>query len=192
MRTHLSVISRLLATAMLMYATPTFLGVHFGKIYPMLFLLVGLALFAFYGVRLWYLAKRPALVRLLVLADLSDPESDGTIFALWPPAFFITGFVVLCHSLDVLYPELTIETRRGFFGSEIEWVLFGFDQLFRVVFLDFFEIFHIHVSAVQAVNWFYLNTIIFLFRSALTLFLIKLVISVYAAWPKLAKSQQSP
>ena len=182
MRLYAYVTARLVVTVMLMYMTPTIIGVKLGTLHPMSLFLVGLGVFVYSGIGLRSVAVRPNLVRSFILADLRDQESDFMIFAFWPPMLFVTGFVVLCHSLAMLRPELLVESSRGLV-SEIEWVLFGVDQVARVVLLDFFEIFYIHVSAVRPTNWFWLNIIIFVFRTGMTLYLVRLVISVYTSWP---------
>ena len=182
MRLFMSVNFGIFITSQLMFLLPTFLGVQLARTHPVLVLLVALGVFVCYGVGFWSVALRPDLVRRFISADLKDQESDGTISALWPPALFAAGFVVLCRSLAVLRPEIVVESSRGLV-SEIEWVLFGIDQIARVLLLDFFEIFHIHISAVHPMNWFWLNLITFVFRASMSLFLVKLVISVYRSWP---------
>jgi len=125
-----------------------------------------------------YFLRSPNLYLSEVQREVSRGGTPDFLLVGVPMGFF-GSFVALTHSMATLWPgqyfRAPIDTPAS------SWVLYGFDNIIRATLLDFGEIFFIDVSRIDHEHNLIACTIVFSFRTILS---IGLVVIVFKGWKK--------
>ena len=112
-----------------------------------------------------------------------------------PPIIYIYSFSLLCHTLHEIDPTLfAIMSSRYYVTdySEMAWIMFSFNNVFRAVFLDCFETYHLSVSNIEYSNNFFIESLVFLFKTSLTVFFWKIIFGLFKNWKITIKELKTP
>ena len=111
------------------------------------------------------------------------------------PVIYIYSFSLLCHALCDLDPNTFKIIASSYYVtdySEMSWIIFSFDNVFRAVFLDCFETYHLSVSNIIYSSSFFVASLVFLFKTSLTVFFWKIIFGLFKNWKATISELKSP
>ena len=108
--------------------------------------------------------------------DLAKGEA-GDFYLFGLPVLQFISFVLLARGIYCLYgPEYYAPMPEPHLGS---WFLYGLDNVLGTVLLDATEAYDWHVSPIRHAKTFWMSTLIFSYRAALSVGLIHIVMTAY-------------
>jgi hypothetical protein len=111
------------------------------------------------------------------------------------PVIFIYSFSLLCQVLWELDPNTFKIIASSYYVSEhyeMSWIMFSFDNVFRAVFLDCFETYHLSVSNIIYSSSFFVESLVFLFKTSLTIFFWRIIFGLFRNWKATISGLKSP
>jgi len=111
------------------------------------------------------------------------------------PVIYIYSFGLLCHSLYEVNSNTFQITASSYYEtgySEMSWIIFSFDNVFRAVLLDCFETYHLSVSNIVYSNSFLIESLVFLFKTSLTVFFWKIFFGLFKNWKATISELKTP
>ncbi len=151
--------------------------------FSLIWLTVYSIFFIWFGYRSLSYAFNANITLKSIKADIAtrDSKLDPNI-SLISPFGFVIVFALLSHQLylwDNSHYIISIPvSTEGF--KNYEWVLYAIDNFIRAVCFDFLETYHFHLSSINSLNNGIL-TLVFIFKTVLSLFFIKSLINLYQA-----------
>lgn len=95
-------------------------------------------------------------------------------YKIFSPFALVFSFVAICYLLNLVQPNLFVGSRNA---SIIDFSVFAFDNILRVIFWDVPEIYGLSATSItHNMEYLWISTLIFLFRALIGLSLIKMVI----------------
>lgn len=111
------------------------------------------------------------------------------------PVIYIYSFSLLCHTLYEVNPNTFQITASSYYltdYSEMSWIMFSFDNVFRAVLLDCFETYHLSVSNIIYSSSFLVESLVFLFKTSLTVFFWKIFFGLFKNWKATISELKTP
>lgn len=123
-----------------------------------------------------YWAFNPKQLEKDIDADLKKGEA-GDFHLVGLPSLVIWLFLIASFSGWKAYGSAFLIVPSG---SPLDWLAYMVDNLVRTVFLDFAEIYRLKLSPIEHAAAFWPATFVFVFRTALSVGLINLVLTAFA------------
>jgi len=111
------------------------------------------------------------------------------------PVIYIYSFSLLCHTLYEINPNTFQIAASSYYVTdyfEMSWIMFGFDNVFRAVLLDCFETYHLSVSNIIYSSSFFVESLVFFFKTSLTVFFWKIFFGLFKNWKATISKLKTP